>query len=201
MLSELQDKNSEMVKRANPVVPWNAPKRRRFNPKPKIALSQLPASVKPEVKFSDKELIPISATAFVELEVAPDSSFTQQGDDGDQMIGSEIYMRSLDYTASLPGTGWTNGRLTIVMRRDPSITPTALGPHLKYSHREYVVLHDEVFSAVDMTMVRVKKTLNMKQKWNLTGSIIQEGAVYVLLNLDTAVSGIETSMRLYFTDP
>lgn len=187
-----------MAKRS--VVPWNAPprKRRKTRSKTKITLAQLPSSVRPEVKFSDRS-ISVSSGFFSTIQCRPDS-FGAQGDDGDQMIGSEVFLRSFDYSLALPSTGWSTCRVSVLIPRDPSITPTSLARESKYSHREYIVLHDEFFSLNERNHCRIKKALNMKQKWNLTGTTITEGNVQIVVNLDGTID-FDHGVRTYFTDP
>lgn len=190
-----------MVKRASSVVPWNAPKRRKTMMKPKIALSQLPASVKPEVKFSDRRALQSTAVASAgSIFLRPDDITTTQGDDGDQMTGSDVFLRAVDYSLQLPTSGWNICRVSILIPRDPSITAAPLLPVFRYSHREFVVLHDEVFSSNEKNHCRIKKTLNLKQKWNLTGTTITENNVLVIANFDQNVA-FDSSARTYFTDP
>lgn len=185
-----------MVKRANPVVRWNAPKRRRMAPK--ITLAQLPPSVRPEVKFSDRATA--LTNSFSPIEARPDEYTTQQGDDGDQMTGSEVFLKSIDYTLSLPSTGWSTCRVSVIIPRDPSISPTVLTPHFRYSHREFIVLHDEVFSINEKNHCRIKRKLDLKQKWSVTGTTITEGNVYVVSNIDTTLQQ-KAMLRTYYTDP
>lgn len=197
MLQKLQGyvTSTKMAKRATSVVARNAPKRRRLTRKPKIELSQLPASVKPEVKFEDIDSGVLISPSFIN-QLKP----TAQGDDGDDFIGSECYLRSVDVTACLNASGWANARLSIVVARDPTVAPTYRIPQQKYGHREFIVLYDEYFSENDKNGIRVKRTLNMKQKYNLSGTLLTEGNVYVILTTDGSVSGRLLS-RLYYTDP
>jgi len=199
VLQRLQSYNSiyKMAKRAASVVSWNVPKRRKTMAKPKIALSQLPASVKPEVKFSDASG---TVTGFTNSVLVRPDIVSSQGNDGDQMIGSDVFLRSLDYSCVLPSTGWATARVSILIPRDPSISPTFLAPQNKYPHREFVVLHDELFSITERNHCRIKRKLDLKQKWNLTGSTITENNVIVVLNVDSSVSTI-ASVRTYFIDP
>ena len=187
-----------MSKRSNPVLAWNAPKRRKTMSKPKITMSQLPPSVKPEIKFSDRQVLDTSTVN--ELQVRPDGLSVAQGDDGDQMTGSDCFLKGVDYTLRLPSTGWNICRVSVIVARDPSITPAALNPALRYGHREFQVLHDEVFSINERNHCHIKKKLDMKQKWNLTGTVITENNVYIMANLDSSVSHLSIA-RLYFTDP
>jgi len=187
---------SPSAKRALFQTPSGRSKRRKTAPR--ITLAQLPPSVRPEVKFSDRT--DAVSNAFLSIQSRPDSSVTYQGDDGDQMVGSEVYLKALDFTLDLPSTGWATCRVSVIVPRDPSITPTALGPNLRYSHHEFIVLHDEVFSINEKNHARIKRTLNMKQKWNITGTTITEGNVYVVSNLNS--SAVQTgTIRTYFTDP
>jgi len=177
-------------------MPWNAPKRRKTARK--ITLAQLPASVKPEVKFSDRTL---TTTNFVsQTLVRPDAFSTPQGDDGDGMIGSDVYLRSVDYAIALPTTGWNTARVSILIPRDPSISPSLLAPQSKYPHREFIVLYDEFFSINEKNHCRIKKVLNLKQKWNIAGSVLNENNVIVVCNTNASVLH-SAAARTYYTDP
>jgi len=195
----IQNTTNIMAKRtATSVRPWNAPKRRKTSQKQQVTLAQLPASVRPEVKFSDRNQA--GTGTFNTLQARPDTFTTTQGDDGDQMTGSECYLKALDYTIELPSTGWNIARVTVLMPRDPTIAPTGRTPTFRYSHREFVVLYDEVFSINEKNHCRIKQKLNMKQKWSVSGTTITEGNVQVVCNID-AIVGYDCALRTYFTDP
>jgi len=176
-------------------------KRRKTMGPARITLSQLPASVKPEVKFSDRDVFGVGSSTFGQIQARPDSIASTQGDDGDQMTGSACFLKGIDYSLTLPSTGWNTCRVSVLIPRDPSITPTGLKPNTRYGHREFIVLHDELFSISDRNHCRIKRTLNLKQKWNLSGSTITENNVTVIYNLDSALSGVNHVLRTYFTDP
>jgi len=160
-------------------------------------MNQLPSAIKPEVKFSDREIVlPLLSSP---LNVRPDAGNAAQGNDGDQMNGSDVFLRSVDYSLLLPPTGWAAARVSILIPRDPSINPSWIRPDKKYSHREFVVLHDEFFSITEKNHCRVKRVLNMKQKWNITGTTITENNVIVVCNTDTNVNHTAT-LRTYFND-
>ena len=197
----IQNPTNIMAKRtATPVRPWNAPKRRKTSQRQQITLAQLPPSVRPEVKFSDRQAS--GSASFFAISLRPDFSSTYQGDDGDQMVGSECYLKAVDYTLSLPTSGWTLCRVSIIIPRDPSISATALAPAQRYGHREFVVLHDEVFSVNEKNHCRIKNfPLKMKQKWSVSGAVINEGNAIVVANLDTSTAGVVSYARTYFTDP
>jgi len=189
-----------MSKRSASTLRWNAPKRRKTAARQKITLAQLPASVKPEVKFSDRTSTVSANWSFIQA--VPDATFAAvpQGDDGDQMTGSDCFLRSVDYSLDLPTTGWGTCRVSVLVPRDPSISPVQLAPTLKYGHREFIVLYDELFSINEKNHCRIKRKLDLKQKWNLDGTVITDNNVYVLANTDSVV--VHTSaMRTYFTDP
>jgi len=178
-------------------MPWNAPKRRKTGRK--ITLAQLPASVKPEVKFSDRTLTS-SATFQSSILIRPDAFSTPQGDDGDTMTGSDCFLRSLDYSIALPATGWNYARVSVLIPRDPTVSATSLAPQSKYGHREFVVLYDELFSINEKNHCRIKKVLNLKQKWNISGSVLTENNVIVTCNTDASVTH-QSAARTYYTDP
>ena len=190
-----------MAKRsATSVRPWNAPKRRKTSRRQQVTLAQLPASVRPEVRYSDRTFN--SFGTFISLQARPDASATPQGDDGDQMTGSECYLKAIDVGIDLPSTGWNTARVSVIMPRDPSISPTNLDATLRYGHREYVVLYDELFSITEKNHCRIKQKLNMKQKWSVTGSTITEGNVLVVCNINAASSvNYKSAIRTYYTDP
>jgi len=196
----IENPTNIMAKRpVTSVRPWNAPKRRKTSQRQQVTLAQLPASVRPEVKFSDRQAS--GTTNSFAISLRPDASLTQQGDDGDQMIGSECYLKSVDYTLALPSTGWNQCRVSVIMPRDPSISASSLTPSMRYSHREFIVLYDEVFSVNERNHCRIKQKLGMKQKWSITGTTITEGNVIVVANLDAVVGSVTSYARTYYTDP
>lgn len=173
--------------------------KRQKTPRAKITLAQLPSSIKPEIKFSDR-FNSSAVTNSVASFVRPGSTPGAQGLDGDQFVGSECYLRSLDYTLNLPPTGWQICRVSILMLRDPSVTPVSLDPSFRYDHHQFVVLYDEVFSSNERNHTRIKKVLNMKQKWNVLGTTLQDGNVVVVANINTPVD-VSACVRTYYTDP
>lgn len=178
------------------MVPWHAPKRRRLSRrKAKITLNQLPSSVKPEVKFRD--ISQTVTSVFTQHQLRP-----FQGDDGDDFIGSECFLKAVDTSLSIDPTGsWTCARVSIVLARDPTVSPIGLiNPTYRYGHREFAVLYDEFISKNEKNGSRIKLPLNMKQKLNTTGTTITEGNVLVCVQLDVS-SPMTVTSRLYFTDP
>jgi len=188
-----------MAKRyATSVRPWHAPKRRKTSQRQRVTLAQLPISVRPEVKFSDREIFATGSNQTLSLR--PDAVFTYQGDDGDQMVGSECFLKAVDFSLELPTTGWGSCRVSVIVPRDPTVAAGALAPRFRYGHREFAVLYDELFSITERNHCRIKQKLSMKQKWNSTGTTITEGNALILINVDASVS-IKAVARTYYTDP
>ena len=82
---------SPTAKRALFVTPSPAKRRRMPMRQAKLKLSQMPRSVVPETKFKDYflEIASTQGSGFVQIKLL-------QGDDGDDFVGSKVYLKSLD---------------------------------------------------------------------------------------------------------
>ena len=128
----------------------------------------------------------------------------QQGDAGNQFVGSALNLKSIDVSVYC-GTAGTPGdaiRVTLLIPRDPSVVPTHLDPYRKYSERDYIILHDELIPRVASNGCRFKRNLTGKMKFNSTGTVTLENNLMVAINLEAAASGnMFGGVRLYYTDP
>lgn len=185
---------SPAAKRALFQTPMSS-KRRRTMSRPKVALSQLPASVKPEIKFNEPNTSGATSSSAIYY-VRP----TAQGDDGDDFTGSDCFLKSLDFGVLMSTTGWHACRVSVLVPKDPTTLPTYLNPLRRYNHHDFTVLYDEYFTETEKNGTRIKKTLDLKQKYNNFGTALLQNNVIVMVNVANTAT-ISGCCRTYFTDP
>ena len=177
-----------MAKRSNPVVPWSAPKRRKTM---KIKKSQLPRSMIPETKF--KDLTTSGSTPFLSNNLR-----VFQGDDGDDFVGSKVCLTGYDVSIAV-SSSTAIYRVSVLVPKDPSISPTSLAPTIRYGHREFTIIEDHFGSCVDTPIIRLKKKLNMIQTYTVGGTLVTHNNLYVVINVSPSTV-VDMTSRLYFTD-
>lgn len=165
--------------------------------KPKITMQQLPAAARPETKYADFLLAPTTASsAILNLRMF-------QGDDGDDFIGSQVHLKSLDMSVGLDNGAATDQnycRVSILIPKDPTVVPVALGPTQRYDHRSFTILYDEFFTTQEKNGTRIKLNLGMIQRYNVLGTNVTQNNLYFAVNTFSTVGTIDCAARLYYTD-
>jgi hypothetical protein len=160
----------------------------------RVPLSALPRSVIPETKFHDTTIVTV-ASNFMTASIVP-----PQGQDGDQFIGSQLRCKSLDFS------WWTNTatpdasvRISVLIPKDPSITPVFLPAQSRYDHHDFTVVHDVFFSTQDTRCQRISLPINAIVRFNKLGTTITQNDIFIAVN-STANLAQTSECRLYYTD-
>jgi len=159
----------------------------------------------PEVKYRDYfNGSAVGAEGIIQNMLVP------QGDDGDDYIGSKLFLERLDTTCHLQPDIDANSarivRLTVLMPKDPTTTPVLLKPSQRYDERLFTILYDEVMSGYGQ-IGGARRKVNIKrvqEKVNPSSDVVIKGNVFVCWNwgsnLFTDDAKFECTTRLYFTD-
>lgn len=148
----------------------------------------------PETKFHDTN------NAVVGTHVTAVVSPTQ-GDDGDDFIGSKINLKALDISCYGTGLSAYSYRLSVLIPKDPSVSPVWVSPHFKYDQHDFHILYDEFFTGSLKRGTRIRLDLTGRvMEWNTSGTTVLKNNIIVVLNSDVSES-IYIGSRLYYTDP
>jgi hypothetical protein len=154
----------------------------------------LPRSIIPETKFHDTQITTVSSN-FMTASIVP-----PQGQDGDQFIGSQLRCKSLDFSWwATTSTQDVSVRISVLIPKDPSVTPVFLPAQSRYDHHDFTIVHDVLFSTQDTRCQRITLPLNAIVRFNKTGTAVTQNDIFIAVNCTGNLT--QTSeCRLYYTD-
>lgn len=162
---------------------------------PKLPMASLPRAVIPETKWID--IVGTGTSPFI---TAP--LLINQGSGREQRNGNKVFIRTIDVSVTMDSLFNGTARVSVVIPKNSTITPIALGVGLRYSQDEYFILHDSLISGKDKTCLRLRLPVNKTQQYfsPTPGTIPNTNYLYVLVNGSAAAALPTISYRAYFTD-